>query len=186
MQAGCPNFTQPQCLADCQAKGASFASECVGAYGALLLCAGESGSYICDGNGNAALVTCNAEAAALATCAGQSNGGTGGTGGTGGGANPDSGACDPGPYLNVTCTELSSQTVACTDCIVANCCEFFDACFANPACAGLYSCAASCYTTSDFSQCITDTCSACTVAAEPYNAMSQCAADHCSNQCAAA
>jgi hypothetical protein len=179
VQAGCHDFTQEKCLAACQAKGESIASECVSAYGALLLCAGETGSYICDGEGNAALVTCTEEAQALAACGGPSTGGTGGTGG----GNADAGVCDPGDYLNVTCAEFTAQTVECTDCIVAQCCEVFDACFADPACAGLYACAGKCYDTSDFSQCVTDTCSACTVAVDTYNALNQCADDHCSTQC---
>jgi hypothetical protein len=182
VQAGCPGFTQQKCLAECQAKGESIAAECVSAYGALLLCAGETGSYICDGDGNAALITCNDEANALAACSGSSTGGTGGTDG----GNVDAGACDPGPYLNVTCAELSTQNQSCTDCVVAQCCAEFDACFADPACAGLYSCAANCSTRPDFSQCITDTCAACAVAVETFNAANQCVTDHCSGQCGGA
>lgn len=184
-QAGCQGFTLQKCVAECQAKGEGIASECLSAYGALLSCAGETGSYICDGDGNAALVTCNEEAAALASCSGSSSGGTGGTGGTDAGE-PDSGACDPGAYLNATCQGLSSQTGDCTDCVVSHCCVQFDTCFADPTCAGLYACAASCYTSPDFSTCIADTCSACTVAVGLYNAANQCAVDHCSTQCAAA
>jgi hypothetical protein len=182
VQAGCHDFTQEKCLAACQAKGETIAAECVSAYGALLLCAGETGSYICDGEGNAALVTCAEEAAALAACSGSSTGGTGGTGG----GNADAGACEPGAYLNAHCTDVAARTEECTDCVVAQCCEELDTCFADPACAGLYACTVNCYTTSNFSQCISDMCSSCLAAVDGYNAINQCASDNCSVQCAGA
>lgn len=177
VQAGCQNFTMQNCLADCQAKGESIPTACVSTYGALLLCAAsENGSYICDSNGNPALVTCNTEAAAVANCTGSS------TGGTGGGTS-DSGACDPGVYLGATCDDVNGATPACTDCINTNCCDEVDTCFAATDCAGLYACSAICYTAPDFSQCVYDTCPACAVAVEPFNAINQCLYDHCSGAC---
>jgi hypothetical protein len=182
MQAGCHAFTTEACLLDCQSKGESLASECVTAYGALLLCAGESGSYICDGSGKPALVTCASEAAALAACSGSSTGGAGAMGGSGGGS-VDSGACDPGDYLGASCTQISTANQECSDCVMANCCAEFDACFVDSTCAGLYACTVTCSEQPDFTQCVTDSCTECISAVPLYNPMTQCISDHCSTQC---
>jgi hypothetical protein len=149
---------------------------CVNAYGALFVCVGESGSYICDAAGNATLINCTSESAALETCTGSATGGTGG-------GNPDSGTCTPGPYFNATCMDVSGPAGPCADCIDMNCCGPVDSCFADPICAGLYSCAADCSLEPDINQCVADTCPGCTSAVNAFNAIGECITTECQTPC---
>jgi hypothetical protein len=193
LTANCPNGDPTSCIAACQSAPGALSDTCKTAWYSLLTCASQQGTYACDANGDAKLTNCTAQSAELSSCLSSGSGGSGGsgTGGSGGSGTGGSGGSGTGgsggtsqcnnPYASATCNDF--QQNVCTDCIIANCCQPANDCFANAECGGLYACYAECQTAPDPLACVNQQCPECQGGMTLLTAFAQCTENYCSTEC---